>query len=448
VIKYLGSKRTLLPTLTEVFSQLAASGTVIDLFSGTSRVGHAAKATGYRVIANDLNAYAKELAQCYVQADLEEHEASARKLIEEFNALPGRPGYFTDKFCVQSRYFQPRNGERVDAIRERIEQLGLEPELRAVMLVSLMEAADRVDSTTGVQMAYLKEWAPRAYNELALRLPALLPRAKGGKGHAMQANATDAVASLEGDVCYIDPPYNQHNYLGNYHIWESLVLWDKPEVYGIACKRIDVRDRPSAFNRKREAEAAMADIVRRARTRHVVVSFNNEGYFTRSQIESMLRERGDVFVIEQDFKRYVGAQIGIYNPKGEVVGEVSHVRNRELIFVCSADVAALDRVRRRFELFGRKASYDAPELLHARGAELARADDVSAILARLRIARMEQIREELTVAASMIRPVLDRLVAEGKVAIEGERRGRAYRWLEDSTSDRAVPAIGLQLPLF
>ena len=28
-----------------------------------------------------------------------------------------------------------------------------------VLLTSLIEAADRVDSTTGVQMAYVKQWA-------------------------------------------------------------------------------------------------------------------------------------------------------------------------------------------------------------------------------------------------------------------------------------------------
>ena len=35
-----------------------------------------------------------------------------------------------------------------------------------MLIVSLMEAADRVDSTTGVQMAFLKQWAARSYNDL------------------------------------------------------------------------------------------------------------------------------------------------------------------------------------------------------------------------------------------------------------------------------------------
>jgi len=335
MIKYLGSKRTLLPTIIETFKGLVPSGTVIDLFSGTSRVGHAAKAAGYRVISNDLNAYAKQLANCYVVADREDCANDALKIIAELNQLPGRYGYFTETFCEKSRFFQPKNGERIDAIRERINQLNLDPEIRAIILVSLMEAADRVDSTTGLQMAYLKKWAARSNNDLNLRLPNILNRAASGKGEAYQADALDIVDNIDGDICYIDPPYNQHNYLGNYHIWESLVLWDKPEVYGVACKRIDVKERSSAFNRKREAESAMRKIISSAKCRHLVISFNDEGYLTRGQIEGMLCERGDFFVIEQDFKRYVGAQIGIHNPSGEVVGEVSHLRNKELLFVSS-----------------------------------------------------------------------------------------------------------------
>ena len=96
-------------------------------------------------------------------------------------------------------------------------------------LVSLMVGADRVDSTTGVQTAYLKEWAPRALKDLELRMPRILP----GAGEAHRLEASEAAAKLAADVAYIDPPYNQHSYLGNYHIWETLVRWDKPETYGV-----------------------------------------------------------------------------------------------------------------------------------------------------------------------------------------------------------------------
>ncbi len=333
MIKYIGSKRKLLPVILRTVEALPNAETAIDLFSGTSRVGHALKRVGYRVLANDHNAYAHVLAMCYVQADREDVLDDAKKLVREFNALPGSPGYFTETFCVRSRYIQPKNGERVDAVREAIERKGLEPELKAVLLTSLMEAADRVDSTTGLQMAYLKQWASRSFNDLRLRVPQLLPRAQNGKGAAYCMDALDAAHELRGDVAYLDPPYNQHSYLGNYHVWETLVRWDKPEVYGVACKRVDCRQRRSPFNSKRQCQRAMREVVHAVKAPILVMSFNNEGYFSREEMETLLGERGEVTIIESDYKRYVGAQIGIHNPQGEKVGEVSHLRNKEYLYV-------------------------------------------------------------------------------------------------------------------
>lgn len=339
MVKYIGSKRALLPGIVQAVTSVPNARTVLDLFSGTSRVGHALKGRGYKVIANDHNHYAHTLALCYVQADREEVLPDADRLIRELRTLPGRPGYFTETFCIRSRFFHPKNGERIDAIREEIAAKCLPEELEAVLLVSLMEAADRVDSTTGLQMAYLKSWAPRASKDLELRVPELLPRSPYGKGTALCSEAAEAASSVECDVAYLDPPYNQHSYLANYHIWETLVMWDKPPTYGVACKRVDCRERRSVFNSKPRFRAALADVIRRVRARVLVVSFNNEGYISRDDLEQVLAERGTVRVIENEHARYVGAKIGIYNPDGEKVGRVSHVRNTEFLFLVATDPA-------------------------------------------------------------------------------------------------------------
>lgn len=333
MIKYLGSKRVLVPTLVTLFESLPNVGSVIDLFSGTSRVGHALKRSGFQVFANDHNAYAATLAQCYVQSDLDDHLIEAQALLDELSQIPGQPGFFTESFCVKSRFFQPHNGARVDAIRNEIQRLNLTPELKSIVLVSLMEAADRVDSTTGVQMAYLKKWAARSHKNLELRLPDLITRPQNGKCQAHQLDALDAADTLQADAAYLDPPYNQHKYLGNYHIWESLVLWDKPEVYGIARKRVDVRERRSVFNSKPAFRSSFEQLVSSVDAKALVVSFSNEGYLSREDMLEVLSSRGSVEVIETDFKRYVGAKIGIHNPDGKKVGKVSHTRNKEYLFV-------------------------------------------------------------------------------------------------------------------
>lgn len=333
MIKYIGSKRVLLPTIRGLVASLPDVRTVADLFSGTARVGHALKSDGFRVISNDFTQYAHTLARCYVQADRCEIECDAERLIEEFGTVQGRPGYFTETFCERSRFFQPHNGERVDAIREAIARKGLPPELEAVCLVSLMEAADRVDSTTGVQMAYLKKWAPRSFNRLEMRLPDLRPQSPHGKSEAHCLEAQDAAARLTADLVYLDPPYNQHAYLGNYHIWESLVRWDKPDTYGVACKRVDCRERKSDFNSKRRCADAFSSMIDRIDARYLMVSFSSEGYLARDTIEEVLGTKGDVHVIERGHKRYIGSKIGIYSPEGQRVGTAGHDANTEYVYV-------------------------------------------------------------------------------------------------------------------
>jgi adenine-specific DNA-methyltransferase len=342
MIKYLGSKRALVPVLGEVADAVGARSAV-DLFTGTTRVAQEFKRRGLHVTAADIATYSEVLAQCYIATDATEVDrAGIEEQLARLNALPGRRGYVTETFCERARYFHPRNGTRIDAIRDALEERRDDP-LFPVLLTSLMLAADRVDSTTGVQMAFLKQWAPRAYDDLRL----LPPRLVAGTGRTVRGDATEVVDRLQPvDLAYLDPPYNQHRYFTNYHVWETLVRWDAPEHYGVACKRLDSRDEStkSVFNRKRRMPAAFTELLGRVRARVVVASYNDEAWLAPSQIVAALRDAGheDVRLVGFDRKRYVGAQIGIFNPAGEKVGAVSRLRNVEYLFIAgpSAEVEA------------------------------------------------------------------------------------------------------------
>ena len=192
MIKYIGSKRALLTQIaTAVRGGLPEGGTVCDLFSGTARVGHALKGAGFRVWSNDHNAYAHTLATAYVQADRERWLDRAEAVLAELRTVTPQAGWFTKAFCEDARYFTPANGAVIDAMRDRIAAMALEPELEAIALVSLMEAADRVDSTAGLQMAYMKTWAARALKPLELRMPDILPGVANGPCKATRADAVE-----------------------------------------------------------------------------------------------------------------------------------------------------------------------------------------------------------------------------------------------------------------
>jgi adenine-specific DNA-methyltransferase len=334
VIKYLGSKRTLVPVLGAMATAVEAR-TAVDLFTGTTRVAQEFKRRGLSVTASDIATYSEVLSDCYIATDAATVDVDeVREVLALLSALPGRPGYFTRTFCEESRFFQPKNGARVDAIRDVLESDFRGSPLFPILLTSLILAADRVDSTAGVQMAYLKGWAPRAHRDLELRVPELLT----GVGATVRGDAAKVVAALpRTELMYLDPPYNQHRYFTNYHVWETLVRWDRPEPYGVARKRIDSRDdaTKSVFNRKREMPVAFAELLGQVRADTVVVSYNDEAWISPERMMSALRDAGneEVRMLAFDAKRYVGAQIGIHSPAGVKVGTVSHLRNTEYLFV-------------------------------------------------------------------------------------------------------------------
>ena len=157
---------------------------------------------------------------------------------------------------------------------------------------------------------------------------------------------------------YLDPPYNQHRYFTNYHVWETLVRWDEPAHYGIACKRVDARDDStrSVFNSKQEMPAAMGDLIARARA-------DVRGRLLQRRVVDQPRgdDRGPcatagrecVEVVAFDSKRYVGAQIGVHGPTGEKVGEVKRLRNVEYLFLAGERRPGGSRRRRRLATRGR-----------------------------------------------------------------------------------------------
>ena len=347
MIKYLGSKRRLVPVLTRI-CQASGARTALDLFTGTTRVAQAFKAQGVHVTAVDSARYAHTFARTYIETDAGAIDAVALgAAVAHLNALPGKPGYVTETFSHEARFFQPHNAARIDAVRDAIDSEYAGSPLFPLLLTSLIEAADRVDSTTGVQMAYVKQWAPRSANPLELRVPELL----NGPGRAVQG---DAVALAPGlghyDLAYLDPPYNQHRYFTNYHVWETLVAWDAPEAYGVARKRLDARDPSthSVFNSKRTMPAALASVVRSVDCDLLVLSYNNESWLGLEELEAMCSiqntstEPGttpgtartrELATLAFDSARYVGARIGIFDPSGRKVGRVGHLSNQELIVI-------------------------------------------------------------------------------------------------------------------
>lgn len=334
-VKMIGSKKKLSKQIEDYIStKIGKNLRVIDAMAGAGNVSIALKKAGHTVLANDIRPFTLPILSTYIAIDNDTDDHSElHRWIDTLNKLPGQEGYVTRMFAEEARYFQRHNAMRIDGIRGAIGGV-TDPDLYNYLLASLILAADRVESTTGVWMAYLKEPSPRSYKEMTLLPPEMIP----GKGYAscmdvFELMESKSLAMIEGfDVTYVDSPYDGHSYAGNYHVLDTIALNDEPEAYGIARKRVDVRTNQSVFNSKKTHREALKRLFQMAPTEHVVVSYSNESIATPDEVEAMLAELGRVDVEEFRHDRYIGARIGQHNRKGERIGEATHVHNTEFLF--------------------------------------------------------------------------------------------------------------------
>ena len=354
-IKYAGSKLKLLPHIFQLIQKVNPE-TVLDGFAGTTRVSQALAQAGHRVIANDISAWSKVFGTCYL---LNPHpESHYQPLIDRLNALPGKDGWFTEHYAGEpnsgssigednlKKPWQKHNTRKLDAIREEIDHLSLADVERAVLLTSLILAMDEVDSTLGHFASYLNEWSPRSYNTMRLHVPRLIPKAQN---HAVyQGDIFDLAPKVEVDLAYFDPPYGSNNekmppsrvrYSAYYHLWTSICLDDRPEVFGKAKRRTDTSDKVanSVFEDFRQNEAghfvavdAIERLLRATRAKHIILSYSSGGRATAEELNEAISSAGRlVEALEVDYRKNVMAGMRWTN---EWVSE-AEMPNKEFLFL-------------------------------------------------------------------------------------------------------------------
>lgn len=334
-IKYTGSKREILPVLLELIKPLNVK-TILDGFSGTTRVSQALKQAGYTVYANDIADWSKVFGECYL---LNRKPANYYlPIIEHLNKLPGKYGWFSENYggepnggsAIQKdgrkRIWQLHNTKKLDAIRDEIDKIAKDEIEKSVLLTSLIIAMDKVDSSVGHQVSYLKKWAPRAYNIMKMEVPRLIIDDK--QHQVYQKDIFDLVNDIEVDLAYYDPPYGSSNelmppsrvrYASYYHIWKTICLNDKPKLVGAANRREDVGDTISSsiFEEFRKNDKgqyivieALERLIKNTPAKYVVLSYNNNGRATFKAIIDILKNlKKKISIIEMDYRKNVMATI-------------------------------------------------------------------------------------------------------------------------------------------
>ena len=340
-VKYIGSKAALIGEIAGFVEEHLPAGqpkTFLDVFTGTTRVGQAFRAAGWAVTSSDLS-WASE---AYAHAFLIRTSTSGMRIpeyIEKLKRLEGLSDWITQNYCDVVtpdggivKMWKPFNGMKADAMRNKIaawEQHGEITHHEAMILTAcLIFALDKVDSSVGVQQAYLKNWAARATKPLELTD---LPYSSGPAGTHIIG---DALANIYPPVAvaYVDPPYSAHSYATYYHIWDSITRWDKPAVGLKTNRRIDRvssaeefdESMKSAWNAKSTALDAFIRLVDRLPARFVVISYNDESLVPLETLEAALKAKYAVTVKKIPYKRNIMAQIGNAATNGQTPVTENH----------------------------------------------------------------------------------------------------------------------------
>ncbi|MFA5239713.1 MAG: DNA adenine methylase [Phycisphaerae bacterium] len=334
-IKYAGSKLKLLPYILQLIRKVDAN-TILDGFSGTTRVSQALAKNGYQVFSNDIAVWSEALATCYLLN--KKTPAEYQGLIAHLNSVKPVDGWFTEHYGGQpnggcsvhtdglKKPWQVRNTRKLDAIREEIDQLSLPAVDKAVAITSLILALDEVDSTLGHFVSYLQDWSPRSYKELVLKVPGVFVNEKEHK--VFRRDVFDLVSDVSADLAYFDPPYGSNNekmppsrvrYASYYHLWTTICLNDKPKLFGKAKRREDTSDVVAGsvfeeFRRSRDgklmAVEAIERLIKAVNARWILLSYSSGGRATAEELNEALTNAGRILdFVEVDYKKNVMAEM-------------------------------------------------------------------------------------------------------------------------------------------
>ncbi len=327
-MRYIGNKTRLLPFLLAGMDELGVSGAVAcDPFSGTASVGRALKLRGWRVHSGDVMAlsFAFQVARVSLDrtpafavsltgsgsartGDGPRERASLRSVLRGLEALAPMHGFVTEHYSPAGAaarlhgrmYFTPENAGAIDAVRERIrawEATGrVDSDRKQLLLATLIQAADRVANTTGVYASFVKSWQPNALRPMELRpvRPAPPPVAAARGCTAHRGPATEVLKRAGPvDFVYLDPPYNERQYPGYYHIPELIARgWDpEPDLRG-KTGLIPDEELRSDWCRRGRCEQALRTVLEHADARHILLSYNDEGLIPPQRIEAAMRDSG------------------------------------------------------------------------------------------------------------------------------------------------------------
>jgi adenine-specific DNA-methyltransferase len=322
-MRYIGNKLNLLEFIYSVIKENNISkGTFLDIFSGTTNVAKFFKKKGFKVIANDFMTYSYVFERAYIcnnevpifrSLSNEIKNPDIFKVINHLNDLEGKDGFIFKNYCREGtlnskfvrNYFSSENARKIDAIRDKIQDWRNQNKISEnefyILLCSLLEVVPSVSNIAGTYGAFMKIDDPRMFKPLLLEVPTLIE--SDLKHECYNEDSNELIKKISCDILYIDPPYNNRQYATNYHLLESIAVWDK-EILDNKTGLRPYNKQKSKYCYKSKCIEAFEDLIKSAKCKFILISYNTEGIIPYEEIMKILLKRGEVKVYSQDYRRY------------------------------------------------------------------------------------------------------------------------------------------------
>lgn len=351
--RYIGSKVKVVDNVIGKITEICPSkGRVADLMSGTGIISTELRKRDYKVTANDLMTYSYHhsivnlkfssspkfekllnfISDIY---DLDIELSPYENVINFLNNIKPKRGYFWNEFSYEGNpqnterprnYFSPENAQKLDGIREVINNLSCDHIIndleKSLLLHDLIMAANDIANIAGTYGHYMSKLNGRALTELNLKCTELFLKPDVENHIVMQGYAEENANKIKCDLCYIDPPYMKRQYAANYHILETLARGDEPEAIGVSGLR-PWRDQYSNFCTKTKIRQSFKTIIENMECNNFLISYSEDGLLSIEDFELLLSNFGDVNIDTFSHKRFRSNNSSL---KNELVEYLIHLQ--------------------------------------------------------------------------------------------------------------------------
>lgn len=305
-MRYIGSKVNLLDEIENVINLKIEDNSEVfcDIFSGTGTVGAHFK-KDFSIKSNDILYFSHIIQKAKIELNHipDFKELKKHGITDPLDYLENADYEIKESYFITMNYspynendrmyFTVENASRIDFIRQTIEQwkeLKLINEKEYIYLLAvLIESIPYVSNISGTYGAYLKHWDKRALNPIKLNTIDIINNTKRNK--SFNGDSNEVIKKLKGDILYIDPPYNGRQYITNYHVLETIARYDYPDIYGITGLR-PYEDAKSRYCLKKDVKDAFEDLIKKAKFKHIIISYSSDGLLTEEDIKEVLVRHG------------------------------------------------------------------------------------------------------------------------------------------------------------